>query len=112
MCLFVLLATHCVVRTCTLRCHGQTLHTRITCSNIPQDLDQAAKLFLKAQAELATIQASLELSGLPETLDSSGSSGQAGGATAPLLKELCWDANMNNHLIPAVPPRSVKVRGA
>jgi hypothetical protein len=27
-----------------------------------------------------------------------------------VLRELCWDENMNNHLIPAVPPRNIKVR--
>ncbi|WIA23577.1 hypothetical protein OEZ85_000294 [Tetradesmus obliquus] len=54
-----------------------------------QDLDQAAKLLLKAQAELSGIRASLSL----------GASHQGLG----------WQEDMNSHLVPAVPPRTVKV---
>ncbi|KAF8061133.1 NAA35 [Scenedesmus sp. PABB004] len=54
-----------------------------------QDLDQAAKLFLRAQGELAAVRASLGL----------------GAAHV----RLGWDENINAHLVPAAPPRVVKM---
>lgn len=54
------------------------------------DLDQAAKIFVRAQAELAVIRSSL------------GSGSDQG---------LGWDQDINSHLVPAVPPRVVQVIG-
>jgi hypothetical protein len=99
-----------------------------------QDLDQASKLFVKAQAELEAIKDSLDLSGLSNSTTAAAAAKPAagpaaaaakpadgaaaaaaaageGGLVSPdVLRELCWDENMNNHLIPAVPPRNIKVR--
>jgi hypothetical protein len=105
-----------------------------------QDLDQASKLFVKAQAELEAIKDSLDLSGLSNSTTAAAAAAAAaaepaagaaaaaaakpahgaaaaaaaageGGPVSPdVLRELCWDENMNNHLIPAVPPRNIKVR--
>lgn len=52
------------------------------------DVDQAAKLFVKAQGELAVLRSTLGL-GVDHGLG--------------------WDGDVNSHLIPAVPPRVVQV---
>jgi hypothetical protein len=85
-----------------------------------QDLDQACKLFLKARSELAAIKDSLDLSGFSTTAAAgalnpaspAAAAAAADGVSVKVVPELCWDENMNNHLIPAVPPRNIKVRMA
>jgi hypothetical protein len=91
----------------------------LACSWPPQDLDQACKLFLKARSELASIKDTLDLSGFSATAaplnpaqPPAAAAAAADGVSAKVVPELCWDENMNNHLIPAVPPRNIKVRMA